>query len=407
MSANQLLPRFNLARIALVAISLLVLVVLLRSAVRHLSERIASDPQMMPPAMHIQQQLTQNAEEIVADPEIGFLPLPNIDLSIDSPDFSYRRFTDSRGFPNAGPWPEHADLVFLGDSLLLGEGMAEGEGFVPLVDAALGERTVLNLAVSGAGPERQYFIFRRFGMEAKPSLVVACLYLAADIDGEAHFRAWRADSKGMEYNPFRLSFDHRENTGHWSRLAHQLRYNPTFLWLQSIVEPRLPGTSRVIHRKTMPDGGELFFDRYTFRFAARTFSGDEKIFRDIHASLAELRTLVAGIGASFAVVLIPSKEELFAVPQDRETSGAAAIMKRQLVDSGIPVLDLYPVLRAQASVHTPYFRSDIHLNRFGNRVVADAILQWDEIRKLRTGSPKPDPLAVSTPPGPGPDESLR
>ena len=142
----------------------------------------------------------------------------------------------------------------------------------------------------------------------------------------------------------------------------------------------------------MPDGNELFFGRDKVRFARQTYSGDAKIFVEFLAPLERLQKLAATYGATLAVVLIPSKEELFAVDPGRQSSGAAAIVKSQLRKLDIPVLDLYPILVERAATKTPYFTSDIHLNAYGNEVVADALLQWQEIRNLPTGSQDADAI---------------
>ncbi|MBK7167693.1 MAG: hypothetical protein IPH83_00080 [Gammaproteobacteria bacterium] len=276
--------------------------------------------------------------------------------------------------------------MFLGDSLLTGAGVGVGNGFVALLDAALADRTILNLSNPGAGPERQMRIFQRYGVEVAPRLVVACLYLASDIEGDQQFRAWLADSQGMEYNRFRLSFARRQGARSANNFMRRLEYNPLFLWLQSVVEPRLWGDSRFAHRLKMPDGNELFFGRDKVRFARQKYSGDEKPLLDVSAAVESLQKLAITNGAKLAVVLIPSKEELFAVDQGSQSSGAAAIVRSQLRKLDIPVLDLYPILVERAATKTPYFTSDIHLNAYGNEVVADALLQWPEIRNLPTGS---------------------
>ena len=137
----------------------------------------------------------------------------------------------------------------------------------------------------------------------------------------------------------------------------------------------------------MPDGNELFFQRDMVRFAQQTYSGDEKpLLECLGQQSRDLRKLAITNGATLAVVLIPSKEELFAVDQGSQANGAAAIVQRQLRKLDIPVLDLYPILAEHAASRTPYFTRDIHLNAYGNQVVADALLQWPEIRNLPTGS---------------------
>ena len=51
----------------------------------------------------------------------------------------------------------------------------------------------------------------------------------------------------MEYNRFRLSFDRRQDARSGRNFMRRFQYNPLFLWLQSMVEPRLWGESRFVH----------------------------------------------------------------------------------------------------------------------------------------------------------------
>ena len=192
------MPRSSLVRYSIYALALVVSLVLLRIAARQLSEAIENDPQISPPSLQIQRQAVQVVDDVLPDAELGYVLPPNLDQTIESIDFTSKRTTDSRGFPNPGPWPAQADMVFLGDSLLVGAGVGVSNGFVALLDAALEDRTILNLGNPGAGPERQLRIFQRHGIEVAPRLVVAGLYLASDIEGDQQFRAWLADSQGME-----------------------------------------------------------------------------------------------------------------------------------------------------------------------------------------------------------------
>src|SRR5262245_24745876 len=55
--------------------------------------------------------------------ELGYLTKPNRKDLIQTLDFKYVAESDSHGFPNWDPWPEKADIVILGDSLVTGSGI--------------------------------------------------------------------------------------------------------------------------------------------------------------------------------------------------------------------------------------------------------------------------------------------
>jgi len=58
-------------------------------------------------------------DALVADEEFGFRLQSNLDLEVTTYDFKFRQTTDDHGFPNAADWPDTADIVVLGDTLVI------------------------------------------------------------------------------------------------------------------------------------------------------------------------------------------------------------------------------------------------------------------------------------------------
>jgi lysophospholipase L1-like esterase len=335
-----------------------------------------ANPSRLPPALQIRRQGAQLSTGIMPVPEVGFVGVPNETRIIESDDYTFTFKNDSRGFPNPDPAAQRASIVFLGDSLLLAYGVGIENGFVELVGDLLPERTVLNLGSGGAGPERQLRIYRQYGTSAGAELVVASIYLASDFMNDLHFRAWLEEPLGMEYERFRLTYARRNDTrSRWS-LTRRLERQPLYQWLLAFVQPRLWGDLNVPHVAEMPDGQRLFLSTPTVRWARTEYKGDETEVRFLLDSVGKLRALANENGATLAVLLIPSKEEVFAVDADAAGHGAAAAVARRLAGMQIPVLDLTPVLRARSREGTPYYERDIHFNEFGSRVVAEAVARW-------------------------------
>ena len=114
---------------------------------------------------------------------------PHQQERVDNTEFTYVKETDAYGFPNRQPWPERADIVFLGDSLITGEGVGIDGQFTTLVQRMLPQPRVVNLGMPGAGPERQYRIYRAFGADLRPRWVVTCWYLSSDLSNDMPFHA--------------------------------------------------------------------------------------------------------------------------------------------------------------------------------------------------------------------------
>ncbi len=285
---------------------------------------------------------------------------------------------DRYGFPNREPWPEDPSIVFLGDSFL-------GGAFPQLIARALPGDPVLNLGMASAGLERQFLIYRRFGSQLHPRLVVAALVLSFDFENDAAFREWLPKRDQIEWVRFRNTFAAEQRgeqpyidvrtalrTRQFRRLLDKSRlYTRAHDLVGSLGSP-YPDTY------SFPDGTKMLLDEFTVRFAAAIATKSDPRIDLLVASMERLRDLVAKQGAELLVMLIPSKEELFGVPPVAAESNVIARTRERLQEANYAVLDLYRTLREGGSMHPPHshFPGDIHLNELGNRLVADAFLDW-------------------------------
>jgi hypothetical protein len=328
-------------------------------------------PQILSSQWQIRETEKRVKFEVIPDPEVGFRLAPLRQQLIRSHDFSYIRKTDAKGFVNKEPWPKSSGIIFLGDSLVTGEGVGIEGQFSNLVDQKLPDQTVVNLALPGAGPERQLRIYRKFGIGLDATLVVACLYLASDLQNDVSFHLWRQQPTHISYNDFRLSSHQRlDDTGIAGRILERSRL-VSMGW-----ESMRRWFNKEDKRFRFADGTEILFDSRKLEFAANVVEADDSTLNHMMGSLAQLRSLVSQQKAKFLVMLIPSKEEIFGVeptPQDRN---AVARLRRRLQDSRMPFLDLYPAIRNRGTLHSPYFSWDIHLNEYGNRLIAEEFLAW-------------------------------
>ena len=85
---------------------------------------------------------------------VGYLWPPHERNSVEGIDFDFSYTTGAHGFRNAGPWPERADVVVLGDSQAFGFGVEDHQVWVRLLDDDLPEQKVFNLGLIGAAPQQ-------------------------------------------------------------------------------------------------------------------------------------------------------------------------------------------------------------------------------------------------------------
>ena len=339
-------------------------------------------PQLLGPPAQLRQQAILMKHATKPDKDVGFVLQPNQHRRMTTPDFTYVRTTDSRGFVNPEPWPQTADIVFLGDSLGIGEGVGLEGQFARLIAARLPERRIVNLALPGAGVERQYRIYRHVGAALKPHLVVACLYLASDLLNDAHFYAWLQDPQGMDFNRFRLSYQRRNDPRPAYHPMRLLERSRLYAWAQRLASFGFASAASERHR--FRDGAEIFLDPRQLPFHTRPMNASDPQLTRLFSALARLREATAQDGANLLIALIPSKEELFGAAPAAGAPTAMTHARRRLQDEGYAVLDLYPPLRKYGQQSAPYFRQDIHLNAAGNQVVANAFLDW---RRRRMATP--------------------
>ena len=335
---------------------------------------VRSNPSWLSVAWQLRLHEQTRSHLIVADEAVGFLLQPNQHRAVRNRDHDYLRETDSNGFPNREPWPAQADIVFLGDSLITGEGVGIEAQFTTLIDQQLPERRVVNLGIPGAGPERQYHTYRRFGESLGASWVVACWYIVSDFDNDTHFHGWVEESVGMDYNQFRLSYSRRLNP--------QSRFHPFRLFKRSAlldlgretVMGWVGRTEEGNYRRVFPDGSEMLFDARKFPWVTAPLSPTDRRMQRAFDSLDRLRQAVQAQGASVLLLLIPSKEELFGPAPVADN--ALARVRQHLQAHPMPVLDVYTALRDNATSQPPFFSRDSHLNHLGNHIVADQFLAW-------------------------------
>ena len=104
------------------------------------------------------------------DPELGWRPLPNLDLVRRNADGGlWHVATDAAGIRGSSTWPDdrHTRLLILGDSFAFGEGVDLTDRFDTILQERIPNLAVVNLGVMGYGPDQQLIRARRWAPQLR------------------------------------------------------------------------------------------------------------------------------------------------------------------------------------------------------------------------------------------------
>jgi hypothetical protein len=310
--------------------------------------------------------------ENVSDPELVWKHRPGIAWrgrktpSCDVVDYR----TDENGFRNNAK-VARPDIVFIGDSVTEAGEVDEDKSFVAKTGRALGVG-VLNLGVSGYGPQQELVVLKRYGLTQGPKLVVWQVTEWNDVlDAETY------SLRGNPAVPAGL---------HWRSLY--LGISPVVKLVTWLLPPRLPRT--VPFRRSDGIVEEQAFWPYQpdhHRQFPRGFAG-------LTRSLAQADALCLSRGIPFVVLYVPSHVRVLLpslvfkndaqrdryckggrVESDDDLSHAVASACHAL---GCPLIDLFEPLRRRAERDNRwvYVRNDPHLGLDGHDEVARTLVSW-------------------------------
>ena len=146
----------------------------------------------------------------------------------------------------------------------------------------------------------------------------------------------------------------------------------------------------VIERRTLSDNSSVLFYKPHIQAArlSRAEVEDNANFAHIAEALVHLKNLAKDHDANLAVVVIPSKEEVYQPlllgqstwPSTDTTSGFAEAFLSLCREKDIACLDLTPILSAEAKTTFPrggllWWSNDSHWNQLGHRFVARVIAE--------------------------------
>jgi len=314
--------------------------------------------------------------DFVRDPELGNRSRPSTRDTVRTPDFTYVVKLDSAGFPNREPWPSPADLAVLGNSLVVGQGVGIERGFSTLVANRLGTDRIVNFGLGGASPEHQLRIYQRYVAPLHPKVVLAVIWVASDVTNAFNFQRWLASGSGQNFLEYRTSGQARAAPSGGDRVGEAIRGSSRLLRVAAglgVAWKR--GHGSMPERIPLASGDTLYLSRKTEEALAQGMRrpGLPDLARVFFGPLDSLRRAVERDHGQLFIVLLPSKEELYAARAYPPVLRAVGEVRRGLDSLHLATIDLYRPMEAGMAGGPEFFSRDIHFTVYGNRIVGDAL----------------------------------
>ena len=321
----------------------------------------------------------------VAHPYIGHLHTPNEVGVIEGKNFRATHHTDKYGFRNSWPWPEAAEIVAVGDSLVFGYGVEDEQAWPAVLARGLFQSRVLNLGLIGAGPEQYLRVYETFGMRLQPKVLLVGVFMANDPWDSKMFHSWLEDGAPGSYILWlahdRYRFTARDPIEGMRNLGR--RYSYLYNLAQDGYKIARWGSAETLR---LADGSTLQLSAGYLGAAAAMTEPQRDEFRLVLDALTRLHAKATAAGTHVLVVFHPSKEEVY-LPLLREPAAdLGSNLREELRKSAIEFLNLTPVFRERAAMgKTLFFEVDGHPNVSGYALIANAVLSHLEQNAAKYG----------------------
>lgn len=326
------------------------------------------------------------ASSLIVDPNLGIHSAANVDAVLTGhPDFSFHLQTDASGFRNRhseGP----VDVVAIGDSFTFGYGVDYQDSWTALLEQNTGW-TVANLGQAGFGPQGELEILETEGLRLRPRLVV-WQFFANDFLDAGMFDQWQRAGKPNRWQwEAQLLATERETDAHEGILTGLRGLLHRNLVSYELVKYVLGvGSYRTVRSQQVPvivNGSRLYLNRAQLDgWTNPDWSAISEGRELTETALLQARQATEAAGASFVVLLIPSKEEVLRnwlgdeANQDpwsrpRNSQHLLEFCQRE----GFTCFDGYDAMEQTVTQGgaAPYFSHDGHMNAAGHKVIADEL----------------------------------
>lgn len=338
------------------------------------------NPQFLPESAQIKRlYLLQTQVKSIGDPYLGFVYPPHYRTEISSLDFDFLVESDEHGFRNASPWPDRADIVVVGDSMVYGWGVAKEHSWVSLLGERLPQSRIVNLGLPGAAPEQYFRYFDRFGVGLRPKVVLFGIFTGNDLIGAAVFDRWVAAGSPDNFDVWRF-FEGKPPK------ADFLSGSLVVLMLRAVVGSI--GQSYASETIRTAEGKKLQLVPSVYKKSLKRNVPSDPAFRSVVRSTLEARDLARANGIEFVAMLFPTKEAVYLPLRDVPFPSLVKPLRTALEAEGVTCIDLTGPFRERAALGKKvFFTVDGHPNILGNRVIARAVTAHLRKNAARLGLP--------------------
>ena len=329
------------------------------------------------------------------------LPNPILGMTIapNSPGF------DSWGFRNPSV-PETVDVVTVGDSHTFGNTAKMDEAWPSVVQRETG-LTVYNMGLGGYGPNQYYQVLTTRGITLRPKLVVCGLYMGDDFEnafsltyGFDYWSSVRTSRWGKvegdiwgDLQPPGAVKSVRNWLSRNSMVYRLVVHGPALSALKGRLQTRLADTTEDPSVTTFQSADGTVREAFRpIRVAAGLDQSRAEVGEGMRLTfhfLREMNLACRKSGCTFAVVIIPTKETVFAEHLQsasglnlkdridaviRNEEIAKTVLEDVLEDAGIPYVDALPALRRSIGQRLYYpGPADMHPGPNGYRVIGETV----------------------------------
>jgi len=329
-------------------------------------------------------------------------PVLGMTIAPDSPGF------DKWGFRNPGV-PESVDVLALGDSHTYGNTAKMDEAWPSVVHRQTG-LTVYNMGLGGYGPNQYYQLLTTRGVSLHPKRVGLGLYMGEDFEnafsttyGLYHWASLRtgrwdkveADIWGDEEAPGRFKIL-RNWLSRNSVIYRLVVHGPALRRLKGSLQTKLANVTADPSVTTFDSADGTIHEAFRpIRIAAGLDQERAEVKEGMRLTfhfLQEMDLACRRSGCSFSVVIIPTKETVFAsyLQSDPQLNLkdvinavitneqiATTVLEKFLDDAGIPYVVTLPALRERVSEQL-YYRgpADMHPGPNGYKVIGETVARY-------------------------------
>jgi lysophospholipase L1-like esterase len=287
-----------------------------------------------------------------------------------------------------------AEIVAVGDSVTFGHGVEAEEAWAAVLARAFPGSRVINLGLSGAGPQQYRRVYETFGVPLKPRLLLIGFFARNDFWDAGLFDRWLRSGIGGNYMVWR-------DTGRPAGpAAARARSAPA--WRQALPWPASAladgsyvfqlarrawsaGKQRASHREvySFPDGARLSLLPDDFREKTAGGQPGRQEYQLVVEALGRLAELAQEHGTRTIVILQPSKEEIYLPLLGISLWDPSEGLREALARLGVDFVDLTSVFRERAAAgRRLFFEEDGHPNAEGHALTAQAIWRHLQTRDI-------------------------